>query len=109
MLLCQNFLIRLRWLSDNGPPYIAHETRRFGSGLGFIICSTPSYSPESNGASEAFVKTFKRDYVYLNRLDNPNMVIEQLAGWFDDYNENAPHKGLGMKSPREFRRAFLTN
>ncbi len=37
------------------------------------------------------------------------MVIEQLAGWFDDYNENAPHKGLGMKSPREFRRAFLTN
>ena len=99
----------IEWLSDNGPPYIAHETRSFGAELGFIVCNTPSYSPESNGASEAFVKTFKRDYVYLNRLDNPRTVIEQLAGWFDDYNENAPHKGLSMKSPREFRRAFLTN
>ena len=99
----------IEWLSDNGPPYIAHETRSFGASLGFIVCNTPSYSPESNGASEAFVKTFKRDYVYLNQLDNPSMVLRQLSGWFDDYNENAPHKGLNMRSPREFRRTFLTN
>ena len=99
----------IEWLSDNGPPYIAHETRAFGSSLGFTMCNTPSYSPESNGVSEAFVKTFKRDYVYLHRLDNPKMVFEQLPGWFNDYNENAPHKGLRMKSPREFRRTFLTN
>jgi hypothetical protein len=28
----------------------------------------------------------------------------QLAGWFEDYNENAPHKGLKMMSPSEFIR-----
>jgi putative transposase len=26
-------------------------------------CTTPVRSPESNGMAEAFVKTFKRDYV----------------------------------------------
>lgn len=98
---------KIEWLSDNGPPYTALETQRFGDLLGFAVCTTPSYSPESNGAAEAFVKTFKRDYVYLNRLDNPIMVLNQLPGWFEDYNENAPHKGLNMKSPREFRRAQL--
>jgi hypothetical protein len=27
--------------------------------------------------------------------------------WFDDYNESDPHKGLKMKSSREFARAQL--
>jgi putative transposase len=94
----------IQWLSDNGPPYIADETREFGRALGFVVCNTPSYSPESNGMAEAFVKTFKRDYVYLHRLETAEKVLEQLPGWFKDYNENAPHKGLKMKSPRQFRR-----
>lgn len=94
----------IQWLSDNGPPYVAGETREFGRSLGFIVCNTPSYSPESNGMAEAFVKTFKRDYVNLNKLENAQSVLDQLPGWFEDYNERAPHKGLKMKSPREFMR-----
>lgn len=97
----------VEWLSDNGPPYTAHETRNFGSSIGLVVCNTPSYSPESNGMAEAFVKTFKRDYVYLNRLESAERVFNQLPGWFEDYNERAPHKGLKMKSPREFRRLNL--
>ena len=58
----------IEWLSDNGPPYTATETRHFGEALGLIVCTTPAYSPESNGMAESFVKTFKRDYVYLNEL-----------------------------------------
>lgn len=118
-LMAQSFEVRfgrakklpskIQWLSDNGPPYIAKETRDFGEKLGFAVCTTPSYSPESNGISEAFVKTLKRDYVYLNHLDDAASVIKQLPAWFEDYNENAPHKGLKMKSPREFRRIFSTN
>jgi putative transposase len=95
---------RIQWLTDNGPPYTARETRILGEQLGLEVCTTPSYSPESNGVSEAFVKTFKRDYVYLNRLDDAETVMRQLPNWFEDYNENAPHKGLKMMSPREFRR-----
>lgn len=96
----------IQWLSDNGPPYMAYETRRFASDLGFLVCNTPSYSPQSNGISEAFVKTFKRDYVYLHELHDAQTVIRQLPSWFNDYNENAPHKGLKMRSPREFIRSL---
>ena len=33
-----------------------------------VPCFTPVQSPESNGMAEAFVKTFKRDYVRVNPL-----------------------------------------
>ena len=98
----------LQWLSDNGPPYTAHETRRFGASLGLTVCTTPAYSPESNGMAEAFVKTFKRDYVYLNNIDSAVTVMAQLAAWFEDYNEVHPHRGLRMKSPRQYRKQQLT-
>ena len=94
---------RIQWLSDNGPPYTADETRALGEALGFIVCNTPAYSPESNGMAEAFVKTFKRDYVYLNELHSAAHVLKQLGAWFDDYNQQHPHRGLGMRSPKEFR------
>jgi hypothetical protein len=37
--------------------------------------------------AEAFVKTFKRDYVYVNKLPDAVTVMEQLPKWFEDYNE----------------------
>lgn len=98
----------IEWLSDNGPPYTAIETREFGRALGLRVCTTPAYSPESNGMAESFVKSFKRDYVYLNRLDDAQAVMRQLPAWFDDYNEVHPHRGLNMKSPREYRSLHAT-
>jgi putative transposase len=98
----------IQWLSDNGPGYTAIETRLFAQQLGLVPCTTPSYSPQSNGMSEAFVKTFKRDYAYLSELPDAESVFEQLPAWFEDYNEWAPHKGLRMKSPRQFRRLNLS-
>ena len=35
----------VQWLSDNGPPYTAHETRDFGAALGLDVCTAPAYSP----------------------------------------------------------------
>ena len=98
----------IQWLSDNGPYYTSHETVNFGRDLGFEICTTPSYSPESNGMAEAFVKSFKRDYVWFGKLSDAKTVMTLLPGWFEDYNERAPHKGLKMLSPRQFRRKQLT-
>jgi putative transposase len=48
---------RVEWLSDNGSIYTARETRVFASQLNLVPCFTPVGSPESNGMSEAFVKT----------------------------------------------------
>ena len=97
----------VEWLSDNGSCYTATETRVFAKDMGFISCFTPVRSPESNGMAEAFVKTFKRDYVYVHDRPDAKTVMAQLAHWFEDYNEYHPHKGLKMKSPRQFIRSQL--
>lgn len=92
----------IQWLSDNAPGYIAYETRSFAHMMGLEVCTTPYHSPESNGMAESFIKTFKRDYVHMNELPNAMTVLEKLPEWFEDYNENHPHKGLKMMSPREY-------
>jgi len=61
---------------------------------------------QSNGMAESFVKTFKRDYVYVHDRPDAQSVSAQLPRWFEDYNYNHLHKALRMKSPREFIRSF---
>ena len=96
----------LQWLSDNGSCYRANDTIDFAIRLGLVPCFTPVRSPQSNGMAEAFVKTFKRDYVYVHDRPDAQTVLSQLSMWFEDYNEVHPHKSLRMKSPREFIRSF---
>ena len=85
----------VEWLTDNGSCYIADATRTFAASLGFIVCTTPVRSPESNEMAESFVKTFKRDYVYVNDLPDAVTVMEKLTEWMEDYNNWHPHKGVG--------------
>ena len=66
-------------LSDNGSPYTAIETRQFAAQLNLVSCFTP--------------------------IQDARTALDLIAGWFEDYNENHPHSGLRMRSPREFRRA----
>jgi transposase InsO family protein len=89
-------------LSDNGSPYTAKDTRIFARQLGLKPCFTPVKSPQSNGISEAFVRTLKRDYVQVTPLPNADVVLGLLPSWFEDYNAYHPHSGLKMRSPREF-------
>ena len=93
---------QIEMLSDNGSPYIAKHTCIFARQLGLKPCFTPVKSPQSNGISEAFVNTLKRDYVNVTPLPDATTVLGLIAGWFEDYNDNHPHSGLKMRSPREF-------
>ena len=89
-------------LTDNGAPYTAKDTRFFARQLGLRPCFTPVKSPQSNGLSEAFVNTLKRDYVRVTPLPDAETALGLIDGWFEDYNENHPHSGLKWRSPREF-------
>ena len=93
----------IQWLSDNGPQYTATATVLYAHALGLVPITTPAYSPESNGLAEAFVHTFKRDYVLGAELRDAETVLAQLAEWFDDYNRQAPHSALGMRAPADYR------
>jgi putative transposase len=92
----------VEWLTDNGPGYTAKDTGLFARKAGLLPCTTAPYSPESNGMAEAFVKTFKRDYVAYADRETAEMVLVQLEGWFWDYNHCHPHSALGMLSPQEY-------
>ncbi len=93
----------IEWLSDNGSPYTAGETRALARDIGLKPCTTPIESPQSNGMAEAFVKTFKRDYARVSAKPDAASVLHQLDSWFEHYNRVHPHKALGYRSPREFR------
>lgn len=77
----------------------------FAGQLNLKPCFIPVASPESNGMSDAFVRTLKRDYIHVRPLPDVSIILSQIAWWFEDYNENHPHSGLRMRSPREYIRS----
>ena len=97
----------IEWLSDNGSPYTAGETRALARDIGLVPCTTPIQSPQSNGMAEAFVKLIKRDYARVNPKPDAASVLRQLDAWFEHYNSVHPHKALGYRSPREFRELMV--
>ena len=52
--------------------------------------------------AEAFVKTFKRDYVRVNPIPNAAAALALIDRWMKDYNTVHPHSRLGYRSPREY-------
>lgn len=44
--------------------------------------------------AEAFVKTFKRNYVRINPIPEAPTTLGQIEKWMDDYNEIHPHSQL---------------
>ena len=82
---------RIEFLTDNGSPYIARETRVFPRQIGLKSCFTPVKRPQSNGMAEAFVNTLKRDYVSVSPLPDAETALRFIPGWFEDYNESHPH------------------
>ena len=92
----------IQFLSDRGSIYRASETVLMARRLGLKSCFTKAYTPQSNGMSEALVGTIKRDYVYTSDCVDAKTTLERLGDWFKDYNEEAPHSGLGMLSPVEY-------
>src|SRR5947208_15102849 len=73
----------IQWLSDNGPQYTATATMLYTRELGLVPITTPAYSPESNGLAEAFVGTFKSDYLGDAERRDAETTLVQLGRWFD--------------------------
>ncbi|WP_408892112.1 IS3 family transposase [Neoroseomonas oryzicola] len=98
----------IEWLSDNGSPYAARDTRTFARDIGLLPKTTPLESPQSSGMAEAFARTFKHDYVRVGDCADAQTALRSLPAWFTHYNEVHPHRALGYRSPKQFIRAILT-
>ncbi len=97
----------IQWLSDNGSIYTALDTRITAERLHLDPITTPAASPQSNGMSEAFVNTLRRDYLAGADLSTAARVLEQIPTWLADYNAIAPHSALNYQSPQLYRRTML--
>jgi putative transposase len=75
--------------------------------LGFVVCTTPPNSPESNGMAESFVKGFNRDYVYVADVRTADELLADRLG--SRLQLIRPHKGLKMLSPMECREINLAS
>ena len=95
----------IQWLSDNGSIYTALDTICTAERLHSEPITTPKASPESNGMSEAFVDTLKRDYVSGADRSAAAAVLAQIPAWIADYNAVALHSALGFQAPQQYRAA----
>jgi putative transposase len=99
--------VPIQWLSDNGSIYTALDTLCTAERLHLVPITTPAASPQSNGMSEAFVNTLRRDYIVGADLATAAGVVDQIPVWIADYNAIAPHSALGFRSPQQYRSARL--
>lgn len=97
----------IQFLSDNGSVYTAFDTLCTAERLHLVPITTPKASPESNGMSEAFVNTLRRDYVSGADRTEAETVLAQIPDWIADYNAIAPHSALGFRSPEQYRTEVL--
>ena len=86
----------VQWLSDNGSIFAAHKAIEVAAALNLAPCFTPVESPESNGMAEAFVKTFKRDYVRVTPIPDAAAALALVDNWMEDYNNRASQFPAGL-------------
>lgn len=88
-----------RVITDNGSCYVARRFRRACQRLGLRHLRTRPYRPETNGKAERFIGTLLGGWAYRRAYRTSNQRTRALAKWLRYYNEQRPHRALGMMAP----------
>jgi transposase InsO family protein len=89
--------------SDQGAQYACHEYVDLLNNHGFRISMSRSGNPYDNAFAESFMKTLKKEEVYLWEYENFIDVAERIAYFIEKlYNRKRVHSGIGYLPPVEF-------
>ncbi len=88
-----------RVLTDNGSCYVARRFRQACRRHGIRHLRTRPYRPETNGKAERFIGTLLGGWAYRRAYRTSNQRTQALAKWLRYYNEQRPHRALGMMAP----------
>ena len=89
--------------SDRGVQYACREYVDLLQQNGFTISMSRSGNPYDNAFAESFMKTLKRDEVYLWEYESFIDVAERIPYFIEDvYNRKRVHSGIGYLPPVEF-------
>jgi len=96
--------------TDRGVQYLCGEYVNLLNTHGFhISCSRPG-NPYDNAWSESFMKTLKREEVYLWHYETFVDVQNRLPKFLEEvYNGRRLHSALGYVTPNEFEMLVKTN
>ena len=93
-------------LTDNGSCYVSRRFRQALKRHEIRHLRTRAYRPQTNGKAERFIGTMLGGWAYARAYRTSNQRTKALPKWLRYYNEERPHRSLGMQSPAQrLRRA----
>lgn len=86
----------IEFLTDNGSPCIALETRTFARRIGRKPGFAPAGSPYERWLTEEFVNTVKRHHISVPLQPDGRTALRLISGWFEWDNESHPQAGYSI-------------
>jgi putative transposase len=114
MAVNSRFPNEARWqgwslMSDNGCQPTALAFMEACSTLGIHQTFTSYNNPKGNADAERFMRTVKKESLWLWEWANSFELIRALASWNETYNDHYLHSAPGYKSPRQFEQDDLNH
>jgi transposase InsO family protein len=91
--------------ADNGREFIADTVIQFLKDNGVTPLFVEKGSPQQNCYIERFNGTMRRELLNVELFHSVLEARVVIKRWLDQYNNDRPHRALGMKPPRAFARA----
>ena len=96
--------------SDRGVQYAADEYMKVLQQHQLIPSMSRPANPYDNASCESFIKTLKREEIYVNQYRDLEDLRANIAEFIDRYyNRCRLHSALGYKAPAEFEQSFAEN
>jgi transposase InsO family protein len=93
--------------SDNGREFIAATVIEYLAEHDVEPIFIEKASPQQNPFVERFNGTMRRELLNLEEFNNVTEASVVIANWNAIYNEQRPHRALGMMTPLAFARSHI--
>jgi transposase InsO family protein len=91
--------------SDNGREFIAATVISWLEEHGVEPIFVEKASPQQNSFIERFNGTMRDEVLHGEEFDSVLEARVVITGWLDVYNQQRPHRALGMMTPSAFAMA----
>lgn len=96
--------------SDRGVQYASDEYMKVLHLHQMLPSMSRPANPYDNASCESFIKTLKREEIYVNQYRDLEHLRANIAEFIDQYyNRCRLHSALGYKAPEEFEQSFAEN
>ena len=89
-----------RAMTDNGSPFVSRLFADAVHALRVRYLRTRPYTPRTNGKAERFIQTLQREWACGKTYQTSAGRKRVLPAWLQYYNNQRPHRSLGMNTSR---------